>query len=100
MQNTIIEFIIYLKTRKCSAHYTLKSQPMFVYFECSSELHCYTGGHGLGIVDECVVGEELAYGCTGISTAIAANMLAVSVCVCVCVCVMGVCVCVCVCVCV
>ena len=36
-----------------------------------------TGGLGLGLVDECIIGEELAYGCTGILTAIAANSLAV-----------------------
>ena len=30
------------------------------------------------MMDEVVVAEEVAYGCTGISTAIAANMLAVS----------------------
>ena len=35
------------------------------------------GGLGLGILDECIIGEELAYGCTGITTAIAANGLAV-----------------------
>lgn len=36
--------------------------------------HC--GGPGLGILDGCVVTEELAYGCTGIQTAIEANSLA------------------------
>lgn len=36
------------------------------------------GGLGLQMLDEVIVGEELAYGCTGISTAVAANMLAVS----------------------
>jgi acyl-CoA dehydrogenase len=34
------------------------------------------GGLGLGLLDEVVVGEELAYGCTGISTALVANTLA------------------------
>jgi len=33
------------------------------------------GGLGLGILDACVVTEELAYGCTGIQTAIEANSL-------------------------
>lgn len=33
------------------------------------------GGLGLGILEECIVGEELSYGCTGVSTAIAGNML-------------------------
>ena len=36
------------------------------------------GGLGLGVLDECIIGEELAYGCTGITTAVAANGLAVS----------------------
>lgn len=30
------------------------------------------------MLDEVIVGEEVAYGCTGISTALATNMLAVS----------------------
>ena len=38
----------------------------------------HTGGLGLGVLDECIIGEELAYGCTGILTAIVANALAVS----------------------
>ena len=36
------------------------------------------GGPGLGVLDGCVVTEELAYGCTGIQVAIEANSLAVS----------------------
>ena len=36
------------------------------------------GGLGLGVLDECILSEELAYACTGIMTAIAANGLAVS----------------------
>ena len=36
------------------------------------------GGLGLGIFDACLVTEELAYGCTGIQTAIEANSLGVS----------------------
>ena len=36
------------------------------------------GGLGLGILDECIISEELAFGCTGITTAVAANGLAVS----------------------
>ncbi|XP_025114485.1 medium-chain specific acyl-CoA dehydrogenase, mitochondrial-like [Pomacea canaliculata] len=35
--------------------------------------HC--GGMNLGIVDTCIVTEELAYGCTGVQTAIEANSL-------------------------
>lgn len=34
------------------------------------------GGLGLGVLDDCIIGEELAYGCTGIMTAIVANGLA------------------------
>ncbi len=43
------------------------------------------GGLGLGILDDCIIAEELAYGCTGIMTAMSANGLAVSGRVCVCV---------------
>ncbi|XP_028667026.1 medium-chain specific acyl-CoA dehydrogenase, mitochondrial [Erpetoichthys calabaricus] len=35
--------------------------------------HC--GGLGLGIFDACLITEELAYGCTGVQTAIEANSL-------------------------
>jgi acyl-CoA dehydrogenase len=35
------------------------------------------GGLDLGIFDTCLVTEELAYGCTGIQTAIEANSLGV-----------------------
>ena len=34
------------------------------------------GGLGLGSLDGCIIGEELAYGCTGMATAIEANGLA------------------------
>lgn len=37
-----------------------------------------TGGLGLGILDACLVTEELAYGCTGVQTAIEANSLGVT----------------------
>ena len=37
-----------------------------------------TGGLGLSLLDECIITEEISYGCTGIGTAIAANGLAVS----------------------
>jgi acyl-CoA dehydrogenase len=37
------------------------------------------GGLGLGIFDTCLVTEELAYGCTGIQTAIEANSLGVCI---------------------
>ena len=36
------------------------------------------GGLGLGILDECIIAEEIAFGCSGIFTAIYANGLAVS----------------------
>lgn len=34
------------------------------------------GGLGLSLMDSCLIAEELAYGCTGISTAMLANELA------------------------
>lgn len=43
-----------------------------------SVLCLFSGGLGLGILDACIVTEELAYGCTGIQTAIEANSLGVS----------------------
>ncbi|ETW02251.1 hypothetical protein H310_05803 [Aphanomyces invadans] len=36
------------------------------------------GGLGLGSLDGCIIGEELAYGCTGMMTAIEANHLALA----------------------
>lgn len=36
------------------------------------------GGLGLGTFDACLITEELAYGCTGIQTAIEGNSLGVS----------------------
>lgn len=36
------------------------------------------GGLGLGTFDACLITEELAYGCTGVQTAIEANSLGVS----------------------
>ena len=38
----------------------------------------FLGGTALGVLDGCVATEELAFGCTGIQTAIEANSLAVS----------------------
>lgn len=35
------------------------------------------GGLGLGVFDECIITEELAYGCTGCSTAILGSGLGV-----------------------
>ena len=37
------------------------------------------GGLGLGVLDEVIIDEELAYGCTGIMTIAAASILAVRV---------------------
>jgi len=36
----------------------------------------YVGGLGLGIIEECIIAEALGWACTGISTALGANMLA------------------------
>ena len=38
----------------------------------------FLGGMGLSIFDSCLITEELAYGCTGVQTAIEANSLGVS----------------------
>jgi acyl-CoA dehydrogenase len=32
----------------------------------------------MGVTESCLIGEELAYGCTGIATALEANSLGVS----------------------
>jgi len=36
------------------------------------------GGHGFGSVEECIIGEALSFGCTGITAAVTANNLGVS----------------------
>ena len=36
------------------------------------------GGPGLGIFDACLIGEEIAYACSGVMTAIEGSTLAVS----------------------
>lgn len=38
----------------------------------------YSGGMGLSTFDTCLITEEIAYGCTGIQTAMEANSLGVS----------------------
>lgn len=38
-----------------------------------------SGGLGLGVLEECIIIDELAYGCTGIQVAMTGNGLAVSV---------------------
>jgi hypothetical protein len=45
--------------------------------QLTSYLTVRTGGLGLGILDGCIILEELAFGCTGVQTAIAANGLGV-----------------------
>lgn len=42
------------------------------------DLTILTGGLDLGVFDGCMVAEELAYGCTGIMTAMEASGLGVS----------------------
>lgn len=39
------------------------------------------GGMGSGIVDGSLIGEEIAYGCAGIGSAIGINGIAVSICI-------------------
>lgn len=51
-----------------------KNQPYCVF------AHLCLGGMGLSIFDNCLITEELAYGCTGVQTAIEANSLGVSCC--------------------
>jgi len=38
----------------------------------------FSGGPGLGDVEDCIISEELAYGCSGVMTSIMANSLGVS----------------------
>ncbi|KAI5631859.1 hypothetical protein NE865_15418 [Phthorimaea operculella] len=40
----------------------------------------FIGGMDLGVFEECLVAEEVAYGCTGIKTALEASGLGVSAC--------------------
>ena len=37
-----------------------------------------SGGVEMGVLDECIVAEEIAFGCSGVGTALLANSLAVS----------------------
>ena len=56
--------------------------PLLTFFLPKSHILSYifkiTGGLGLGTFDSCLITEELAYGCSGIQTAIEANSLGVS----------------------
>lgn len=45
---------------------------------CNSHIPMQYGGLGLGALDGCIIGEELAYGCTGMMTALEANNLAIA----------------------
>ena len=50
----------------------------FYHDYCLTKHFIYLGGSGLGGVDVVVITEQLAYGCTGVQTAILANDLGVS----------------------
>uniref|UniRef100_A0A4W3I135 Medium-chain specific acyl-CoA dehydrogenase, mitochondrial n=1 Tax=Callorhinchus milii TaxID=7868 RepID=A0A4W3I135_CALMI len=52
-----------------------KLAPMFLLSLFLTNTTFIIGGMGLGIFDACLITEELAYGCTGIQTAIEANSL-------------------------
>ena len=45
---------------------------------CNSHIPGVYGGLGLGALSGCIIGEELAYGCTGWMAAIEANNLAIA----------------------
>lgn len=46
--------------------------------QSSSYSRLLPGGLDMGVFDGCLIGEELAYGCTGIKTALEASGLGVS----------------------
>ena len=52
-------------------------QTQMTLFCLTARALLYKGGPGLGILDGCIVAEELSWGCTGISTASTASGLAV-----------------------
>ena len=54
------------------------SGPVHIHVLNKLKYFYITGGLGLGIFDACLITEELAYGCTGIQTAMEANSLGVS----------------------
>lgn len=58
--------------------YSNKIWFVYLLILCLKVLFIYLGGLGLGVLDSCIIGEELAYGCTGIATAIEANSLGVN----------------------
>ncbi len=51
--------------------------PQIVLLLCSDLLAFTSGGLGLGAVEGSMISEELAYGCSGVQTALEANGLAV-----------------------
>lgn len=44
-----------------------------MYWQWALKHFDIVGGLGLGTFDSCLISEELAYGCTGVQTAIEAN---------------------------
>lgn len=70
--NTVIAYCLHPLECVCISYHSVRCKPCFPLFSHS------TGGPGLGVLDGCVVTEELAYGCTGIQVAIEGNSLAVS----------------------
>lgn len=52
-----------------------------MFVQKMSSLRLISGGIGnFGVFDECLIGEELAFGCSGIATAAGATGLGVSCC--------------------
>lgn len=45
---------------------------------CNTHIPTQYGGLGLGALDGCIIGEELAYGCTGMMTGVESNNLAIA----------------------
>lgn len=60
--------------------YIIVLPPFFLSFSrlLSNCVVTVVGGMGMGVLDGCLVAEELAYGCTGIMTALEASGLGVS----------------------
>ena len=48
------------------------------HYRTDAEALEHAGGLGLGMVDECLIGEELAYGCMGIYTVLMASELGIT----------------------
>lgn len=60
--------------------FTTMLPPFYLYVSrlVSNCVVTVVGGMGMGVLDGCLVAEELAYGCTGIMTALEASGLGVS----------------------